>query len=724
MATKKNFKGELGGSGTSVYNGVVADVEYNSTLSTGYGSTGLRMYNRMRKSDPVIKSALQIVKLGILQAEWMVEAGEDNAKGDEVKEFVEDALFERMNRPFNEVLKDILTYLDFGFYVGEKVFKLEDNKIWLKKLAFRAQTSIKSFQTEDKKDGVTQVLQGDKLGKKEDRMPSIPIEKLLIFSNEKEGDNWRGVSILRSAYKPWFMKENYEKIDAIGFERERVGLPVFKMPANPDPDDSTKADELGQNIRANEKAYLKLPSGWEFEIIFANGNAKNADDAIKRFNRDILSNVLAHFLDLGSGSSGSRALSTDQSDAFYRSLQATADYIASVFNEFLIKQLVDFNFDGVTEYPKLGATGIEKVNIESFTNALQRLSMAGLITPDDDLEDHVRGKMRLPARTKDTPTVKKVEKKLKPDVGDDDKKKEQKKKREFKDVSIESKPEFWRELTFAEEKVNLHSLARQMDRLEAEVKDTLTKTLAPEVNSLISDARQALQTGDIKRVEDIFTRFKSETMQTVLDNLRNSFEAGKLSAANEITVGAPKMSTDVVNLLTTRANTIAEKITSDLLSRAKFDVMSHIEQGTPLDEAMSSIEVALQDQMALAVTRVSSVVAVGGINTGRQSVFDTYPERIFALQRSEILDGRVCNFCISLDGRVVMVDDDITKQGQFHFNCRGIWVSILIDEEEKPEIGGVPSNLRERIGTLNEFEQIPKPQPLKGSLAEDFTKKK
>ena len=108
-------KGELGGSGTTVYNGVVSDIEYNQTLNTEYGGTGLKILNRMRKSDPIIKSTLSIIKLAILQGEWFVKAGSEDSKDEEIREFVEEALFKRMSEPWEETLKDILSYLDFGF---------------------------------------------------------------------------------------------------------------------------------------------------------------------------------------------------------------------------------------------------------------------------------------------------------------------------------------------------------------------------------------------------------------------------------------------------------------------------------------------------------------------------------------------------------------------------------------------------------------------------------
>ena len=68
---------------------------------------------------------------------------------------------------------------------------------------------------------------------------------------------------------------------------------------------------------------------------------------------------------------------------------------------------------------------------------------------------------------------------------------------------------------------------------------------------------------------------------------------------------------------------------------------------------------------------------------------------ISALQRSELLDEATCNFCLSMDGRIVSADDEIGKVNVFHEGCRGTWVEIMNDEAELPEITGIPKKLRD-----------------------------
>jgi phage gp29-like protein len=729
---KKIDTGEMGGSGTTIYRGVISDVEYNSVLNTEYGGQGLNMYDRMRKSDPVVKASLNIIKLGILQAEWYIEPASDEPSDKEVADFIEEALFKRLQRNFPEVLKEILTYLDFGFCVLEKIFKIEDNKVWWKKFSLRGQKSITKFEAEDKQEGITQQLEGD-LAEGE-RTRKIPIEKLLIFSNDKEGDNWRGVSLLRSAFKPFFMKENLEKIDAIGFERTSLGIPVFEQPQNPKPEDVEMSKELGENIRANEKAYLSLPFGWGFKIVFPEGRGRaDADTAIRRYDRAILLNTLSQFLDLGSGNTGSRSLSKDHSEVLYKSLQAIAEYIASIFNSYAIPQLVDLNMNNVTKYPKLMVTGIDRIDTEAFSGAVEKLMNAGALKADSDLEDYLRNIFRLPPRMEteegvyekdDKDTEENVEKnKVKDSDSEEDPEEENKEllKKGSKHFGMYDNKPFWRDLTFAEEKVNLRSLKNKMDILEQEISRELPTMLSSYLSETLNQVRTVLQIGDTNRVGDIVVGFRESVRQYTMNKLRDAFEVGKISASNELGIEAPKNSLDIINEIKVRADAIANKLATDIESSIRLVTLDLMGKKIPVEEGITALEGQINNQLASTIGGTASIVSSGGINQGRQSVFDSNPEKIYAMQRSEILDSHICGYCLSMDGRVVNKEDPLTKYGPFHFRCRGIWVSILNEEEELPSITGVPNDLREAAGTgVGDFTQIKTPKPLEGSLAEEF----
>lgn len=81
-------------------------------------------------------------------------------------------------------------------------------------------------------------------------------------------------------------------------------------------------------------------------------------------------------------------------------------------------------------------------------------------------------------------------------------------------------------------------------------------------------------------------------------------------------------------------------------------------------------------------------------NVSTTNVFERNPDKIYALQRSEILDEHTCNFCLSIDGIVVPQDDKLTSVDLFCKDCRGIWVQIMKEEIDPPPITGVSNEIR------------------------------
>jgi hypothetical protein len=76
--------------------------------------------------------------------------------------FVSENLFEYMNSTRDDFLREALTMLCFGFSLFEKVYEMKEDKIVLKKLAFRKQTTVFRRETSDGKAGITQLLPSSK----------------------------------------------------------------------------------------------------------------------------------------------------------------------------------------------------------------------------------------------------------------------------------------------------------------------------------------------------------------------------------------------------------------------------------------------------------------------------------------------------------------------------------------------------------------------------------
>ena len=54
----------------------------------------------------------------------------------------------------------------------------------------------------------------------------IPAWKFVVFTFRQEGDNYEGVSVLRSSYKHWYIKDQLYRFDAVKHERQAVWIPV------------------------------------------------------------------------------------------------------------------------------------------------------------------------------------------------------------------------------------------------------------------------------------------------------------------------------------------------------------------------------------------------------------------------------------------------------------------------------------------------------------------
>jgi hypothetical protein len=411
--------------------------EYNPKL---IGLKGLEQYDRMRKSDGTVRGTLRVIKTPVLGARWFIEPGGPRKMDKRAADFVWSNLTEGMSISWMQVLTEALLMFDFGYYMFEKVYdtvQLDGNSrtVW-KKLAPRHPMDVESWEFDSSDGGplgcwvyvsdedlneAMQGLPGDQYGPGDpgyspypgmDNAPTggvsgipnlpgvygqgtpghpgcrfIPIDKLLVFTFDREAGNIEGVSVLRSAYKHWYFKEQLYKIDAIQKERHGIGIPVIKLPQGYKDEDKKAAEELGRNIRTNERAHIVLPPGWEVNMLKLEGNPVDAMKSIQHHDELIEKNIVAYFLNSG------RNVDVDM---FLKSVRFAADIVADTFNLYAIPQLVKYNFPNA-KMPKLRHRHIgEAVDWRTMSFAIRNFIGAGVITPDQPMEDNIRDELGLP----------------------------------------------------------------------------------------------------------------------------------------------------------------------------------------------------------------------------------------------------------------------------------------------------------------------------------------
>lgn len=390
----------IGASGTLIYQGMIHNEDYNRDF-TGQGL--IEKVEIMRRSSSTIRGTLLVVKLPILGADWKIKPaanadGEVDPEDKERAAYIERQLFHR-NIDFSDFMRQAMTHFDFGYSVFEKVLDLDEYegkaRIGLKELGFRKQRSIQKWEMSDGKPGIHQMI-GD--GSTFD----IPRAKLVIFTNEKEGDNYEGISLLRYAYKDWDILDKLTIVNAIALEKMGIGVPIVEVKdgETPGQDDLDKAEEIMRNFRANEEAYIVAPGSMSVEMMDMKGNTtREIIPTLNYHDSRISKSVLAGFMDIGGQSgSGSQSLSKDLSSLFMKAEEASAKAIQSVIQKDIINQLCDFNFSELPNgYPTIEFGSISDDDLSENATAIGILAEKKLITPNVDTETHIRKQYKLPA---------------------------------------------------------------------------------------------------------------------------------------------------------------------------------------------------------------------------------------------------------------------------------------------------------------------------------------
>jgi phage gp29-like protein len=394
----------FGGSGVGYLLTNLGADEYLPELSF---PRSIAVYTRMRRSDATVQALELAITLPIRATDWDVQPASDDPTAKEAADLVYDNLFGGMTHTFDDFLRDALLALFYGFTVFEKVFEERDDYIVWRKFAPRHPQTIERFLF-DETGGLAGVRQVGFDPQGRFRQVDIPIEKLLVFIWRRELGNPYGVSVLRAAYKHWFLKDLAYKLQAIALERWAVGIPVGKVPAGTSEQDKQTFLQMLEAMRGHERAAMVLPEDYSVELIGAEAGQRANQafvEAIQHHDTMIVKAVLAQFLNLGMGDVGSWALSRDHSQLFLMGLNSVAQWFADHINRYAIPQLCRLNFgEDFTDFPELTFADLRLVlQREVLAEAVSKLVQTGILTPDRSLQEWVRDVFDLPPLPEEQP---------------------------------------------------------------------------------------------------------------------------------------------------------------------------------------------------------------------------------------------------------------------------------------------------------------------------------
>lgn len=703
--------------------------------------------NKMRTSDATVQAVLDAVKSPILSAEREIIAFSKDPKDVEVRDFVEKQLFNMPTRTFDDFLEEACTMFDFGHSVFEKIWGInEDGMVCLKDLAPRVQSSIRNWQMKDGSPGITQQVRSDfkwepvdndavKTGEFE-----IPMDKLVVFTHRKEGDDYTGRSILRSAYKHFVMKDGAYRIAAVGIEKSSVGVPTGYLPEGAAVG-SAEYDafvEAMKNIRVNETQYVLNPHGYRWEFVTSNGGQLGTvvPSFIEHHDRRILLSVLAEFLDLGSGSSGSYALSEDQQSFFLQAVEHRAKYIASQITRQVIRALVDYNYKDLEGYPEFRFTSVGTIDFKEMSEVYMNLVNTGIVNMLDPAErKYARKTFKLPdldqgaekppaidspnedgeypepqPSTEGTPMEKSPQDKAE---GDDS-------ESNLAMLDEKKKTIFWRELTEPEKKVDFKFLERNFNDLEKKLRDGLADIFGQAIEMSKGKIERIIAQKNLSALPDISIIPKGKVQSLLKEVIIEAYEVGKKTSSEELDVDRPVTPLKDTQTLIFDASELANQIKTEMENKVKQVSKDSIVKDVAVAAAVSAVITAAAGLATLMTGNLSGFTIGENINRGRSMVFGANMSDISGFLRTEILDDRTCNMCLSLDSRIVKADDPMAKLGAVHNNCRGQWVALKTKdfEDQKQEIAngvvGIPKTVIDKFDTvggvpvINSFTQLKK----------------
>lgn len=408
---------------------------------------GEDLYERMAL-DAQIKSCVGLLKKSILNGGLSISApsGLDEtgfpkteAKAQEIADFCQRNI-DRLERPFvTETLHDMLDAMSLGNKVAEQVYEQPKTgplagQLCLKQIKVKPRAST-AFVVDPYQNLVglialipgvspsalnSNILAGDLKS-----VPNLlPRRKFAVLTWEPQNGDPRGISVLRSAYNPWWLKQQtwpeYLKYLAqfgspslIGYTAEGATVDTLK-----NADGTVYLDGNGvatyispEQTLATSMAefrngtYLALPFSSKVEPLQVNGEGGAFLSAVDLFDRQMAKAILYQTLATEQAQHQARAASETHQDVLGLVVQYGKTVVEQMILNDILKPLIEYNYgeEGLEFLPNVDLGNTESQDFATKATAIASLQTAGYLTEsqkpgiDADLGIHVRSPQEVQA---------------------------------------------------------------------------------------------------------------------------------------------------------------------------------------------------------------------------------------------------------------------------------------------------------------------------------------
>lgn len=278
--------------------------------------------------------------------------------------------------------------------------------------------------------------------------------------------------------------------------------------------------------------------------------------------------------------------------------------------------------------------------------------------------------------------------------------------------------ERFRELSKYENPGVMTFLQETFDEQENKLLLEFQRILEEELIPSIERSEEKIKEGYIAVLVALMFLRKSKIDKTIGEVQSVAYEKGKTSAVRELKdrdIVAVRPSTPSLDtsLATFERNAVSEALEQDINTKGRNIVMEGLAKGVGAVAIVQTLRRDLTKEYEKRVSNIVGTLVGESVNRGRRAVFQA-TQSVVGYVRSEVLDFRTCNVCLSLDGRTVLPDDPMAKMDIVHSRCRGIWIPIT-KIDEIPKNTGIPKSIIDTFDTVggvplvNSFTQLKKP---------------
>lgn len=352
---------------------------------------GLSIFDEMRRDDQV-KASLAFKKQAVLASGWDLCPAKGSGADDEAAAFVCEN-FNKIEGTLESSLIQVLSALDYGFSITEKVYEERDGRIWLKALKTKRPHPFTFII-----DGFGNLKGIQQSG---NDLSTLPPEKFLIYRHQYEFGNPYGTSDLDAAYRPWWNKDNAYKW--LSMLLEKYGIPPIFALYHQDAYKGQQLDKLKtvlERIQASTVAVIPRNAKDQLELWspeLAGQVSQAFKPAMDMMNQDIARAILMPgFLGVTPDTQGSYARARVIFDMFMFTVEFLRGDLANAVNESVVPQLVALNF--TSEPPVFKFKPLTRDEKIALLETWLKMVEGGVVRPQAEDEIHVRERLDFPER--------------------------------------------------------------------------------------------------------------------------------------------------------------------------------------------------------------------------------------------------------------------------------------------------------------------------------------